>query len=117
MTRPIYIETLRRLVTAPQYALLERLRGLYGSGKLDVDDAGLLRSPNLSSASDLVDLHQFLQSNRSSKFRQGRVNWLDEYESSVSPPVDGNVEEAQIWIDHAVKAINEKLQLIEMFDD
>ncbi|MBL3576378.1 hypothetical protein JMK10_19355 [Rhodovulum sulfidophilum] len=114
MTRPIYIESLRRMVAPFQYALLERLRDLYPSSRLDVDDAGFLRSPKLGGASDLVSFHEFLERNRSQELRMGRCNWLD---NLGKPPVDGGLEDAQAWVDEAVKTVNEQLRQIEMFED
>lgn len=114
MTRPIYVETLRRMVTPPQYALLERLRMLYVAERLDVDSAGLLRTPELKAASNLVALNEFLEINRTPMPRQGRCNWLDDV---IDPPVGGSLEETQVWVDKAVSAVNEQLRMIEMFED
>lgn len=114
MTRPIYIERLRRMITPPQYALLEHFRLLYGDGDYHLDDAGCLAIPELRDPKQLSAL--LGHSNRDSELarRFGRCNWLDQI---GDPPVDGSLEEAQAWLIQAVEAMNDKLRMIGMFED
>ena len=114
MTRPIYIERLRRMVTPPQYALLERLRLLYRDGDYHLDDAGFLEIPELRDPKQLSELSSHSNKNSELTGRIGRCNWLDKI---GDPPVDGSLQEAQAWVVQAVGAVNEKLRMIGMFED
>lgn len=114
MTRPIYIERLRRMVAPPQYALLERFRLLYRDSEYHLDDAGYLEIPKLRDPKQLSELSSYLNRTANLAGRIGRCNWLDQIDG---PPVDGSIEEAQAWVNQAVGAMNDQLRMIGMFED
>lgn len=114
MTRPIYIERLRRMVTPSQYALLERFRLLYHDRDYHLDEAGFLEIPELRDPKQLSELSSHSKQNSELPRRIGRCNWLDHI---GDPPVDSGLEEAQAWVIQAVGAMNDKLQMIGMFED